>query len=201
MLGEFNNPNGASGGSQPFPPNPFGSAPNPFGGAQTSFPGPSAQNPFGPTPFSGQPSMFNSPAPGNDNFNVDELVKRIDAKIAELEEEERKEKEKLNNSQNIYDKPSTDATKEINKPVEKVVENLIVEDKIVENIPREPIIENIPQEKNEIEEKTTIKSVENKVDAVNPQPKIEKHVEKIEARDKNYVTDDQFFDDFFSDDE
>ena len=45
------------------------------------------------------PFMMNSPfatkpSAGDDNFNVDDLVKRIDAKIAELEEEERLEKEK-----------------------------------------------------------------------------------------------------------
>ena len=56
----------------------FGSNPlfgsNPMGGV----------NPFGMTP--------SAPSSGS-GFNVDDLVKRIDAKIAELEEEERKEKE------------------------------------------------------------------------------------------------------------
>ena len=61
-------------GNPMFGTNPlFGS--NPIGG----------MNPFGPSP-----SM---PSNGGAGFNVDDLVKRIDAKIAELEEEERKEKE------------------------------------------------------------------------------------------------------------
>ena len=34
------------------------------------------------------------------NFDVDELVKRIDAKIAEIEEEEKREQEKLNSQEN-----------------------------------------------------------------------------------------------------
>jgi len=206
MLGEFNNPNGNTGGNQLFPGAPFG--PNPFGVNSTPFPGT-------PSPFAGQPSTFNSPVPGNDNFNVDELVKRIDAKIAELEEEERKEKEKLNNSQVADIKPSIEEAKDIDSsvekmilepistsiPEEKTISTPIVETKTVENIPQEPIIESIPQEKIKNEEKITNISVENekKVDIL--QPKIEKHVEKIEQRDKNYITDDQFFDDFFSDDE
>ena len=59
-----------SGGSMP---------PNPFGGG-------SSFNPFMPS---------NDPKPSGGGFNVDDLVKRIDAKIAELEEEERQEKAKL----------------------------------------------------------------------------------------------------------
>ena len=58
---------------------PFG-----FGGGGT--------NPFNPfAPVSDEPSSGG----GSGGFNVDDLVKRIDAKIAELEEEERQEKAKL----------------------------------------------------------------------------------------------------------
>ena len=56
---------------------PFGGA-NPFGGA----------SPFGGSPMGGMPSSERKPA-----FNIDDMVKKIDAKIAELEEEERREKE------------------------------------------------------------------------------------------------------------
>ena len=56
-------------------------------------------NPFAMNnPFDMNNSALNSPSPSpspsDSSFNVDELVKRIDAKIAELEEEERQEKEK-----------------------------------------------------------------------------------------------------------
>jgi len=54
--------------------------PNPFGGGGAPF------NPF-------MPSGDSKPSGGG--FNVDDLVKRIDAKIAELEEEERQEQAKL----------------------------------------------------------------------------------------------------------
>ena len=51
---------------------------------------------FGANPFA-MANPFTNARPreeSDDGFNVDDLVKRIDAKIAELEEEERREKEK-----------------------------------------------------------------------------------------------------------
>ena len=87
---------GEGGMSSPFGGgNPFGGGRSPFGGANP-FGGPS--NPFGPSKDSmpSLNSLLGNDQPtigGNDTFNVDELVKKIDAKIAELEEEERKEQE------------------------------------------------------------------------------------------------------------
>ena len=57
-------------------------------GPNIPFPGMEPKNPFSSN-LSKKPSM-------PQNFDVDELVKRIDAKIAELEEEERKEQEEKN---------------------------------------------------------------------------------------------------------
>ena len=62
-------------------PGPFGMG-NPFGGM--------------PSPFGPKPDLDDKPSGG---FNVDDLVKRIDAKIAELEEEERKENEEKDNNE------------------------------------------------------------------------------------------------------
>ena len=57
--------------------------------------GPSMTNPFGGgAPFNPFMSSGDS-KPSGGGFNVDDLVKRIDAKIAELEEEERQEQAKL----------------------------------------------------------------------------------------------------------
>ena len=95
--------------------NPFGGMPgmggSPFGGMSGM-----GSSPFGGgmsgSPFGGMSGMGNSPLGGgldsllggnssdkkdNESFNVDDLVKKIDAKIAELEEEERKEQEALKN--------------------------------------------------------------------------------------------------------
>ena len=66
------------GGTSPFGGSPFGGA-NPFAGG----------NPFGDSNPLGSSSSGSKP----ETFNVDDLVKKIDAKIAELEEEERREKE------------------------------------------------------------------------------------------------------------
>ena len=73
MMGQNNGDNSGLGNSM-YGTNPlFGS--NPIGGI----------NPFG--------MSTSNPSNSGNGFNVDDLVKRIDAKIAELEEEERKEKE------------------------------------------------------------------------------------------------------------
>ena len=77
-------------------------------------------NPFGGNPFGGIPTngglnslLGNSPSSSVDNesFNVDDLVKKIDAKIAELEEEERREKE-AQESKDVIDVSSNEVTKE-----------------------------------------------------------------------------------------
>ena len=83
-------------------------------------PGPGVGNPlFSQTPF----NPFAGPMLGGDSdesddggFNVDDLVKRIDAKIAELEEEERLEKEKEEKNK-MMDISSTMVEKEEEPPV------------------------------------------------------------------------------------
>jgi len=113
-------------------------------------PGMSSQN----KPATSMPNPFmNMNGPKNNN-GLDDLVKRIDAKIAELEEEERKEKEasekKAESSSNIS--TTKDATSNENKEV-------------------------------------TDKKVETEIS------------ETKDKGSKNDVTDDQFFDDFFNDEE
>lgn len=100
--GANNNPFGGG-----MTPNPFGGgAPNPFGGNNpfgTPNPTPNS-NPlaaYGATPSSSpNSSPFNPLGNGsmpdsssNDDLNIDEMMKKIDARIAELEAEEKKEKE------------------------------------------------------------------------------------------------------------
>ena len=107
---------------------PSNVGPNPMGGGMPN-------SMFGANPFA-MPSPFendNKPGPSsNGGFNVDDLVKRIDAKIAELEEEERKEKE--NNP--------TD-----NKEEPKVVDAEVVEEKPMNEEPATPTpLETTPTE-------------------------------------------------------
>lgn len=81
---------GIGGGATPNNiPNPFAQPPTPYGAG-------TPDNPFSSKPLPTQGAMNNNAQnkPGG-GINVEDLVKRIDAKIAELEEEEKQEKEKL----------------------------------------------------------------------------------------------------------
>lgn len=77
--------------------NPFGggNTPNPFGGS-SPFAGPSpfgAASPFASSsssnPFESKPEIRQD----NKEINIDDMIKKIDARIAELEDEEKREKE------------------------------------------------------------------------------------------------------------
>ena len=81
---------------------------NPFGGVPMGSPFGGIGNPFGglepPSSSIGLNSLLGNDSSNDDNaggLNVDDLVKRIDAKIAELEEEERKEQEEQDKADNI----------------------------------------------------------------------------------------------------
>ena len=79
-------------------PNPFGGNANPFGpspfGVQTN---PNPLSAFGATSNSIPSNPLESSNNGNDNLDIDAMMKKIDARIAELEEEEKREKEAENN--------------------------------------------------------------------------------------------------------
>ena len=94
MMSNVGNPFG--GGNSPF--NPFGGASNPFGGSN---------------PFMAPPIMNNSNSTSDNGFNIDDLVKKIDAKIAELEEEEKKENEAnkiIDVKENVKEEPKLTTT-------------------------------------------------------------------------------------------
>ena len=124
------------------------------------------------------PMGMNEPFPkmNDDEFDVDELIKKIDAKIAELEKEEEENKAKLKSgSSNAFDFSNlslNDFTKEEEKPVVETKE-------AVNNDNLKKIVES------------------NGADVVKINEDIEDIIKKIEEED---VSDDQFFDDFFFDD-
>ena len=142
-----------------------GASMNPmFGGNPLFGNGPmGGMNPFGMTP-SNQSSSNN-----NGGFNVDDLVKRIDAKIAELEEEERREKE------------AQEKQKETITIENKTEQIRPLHQEIIQKNDSEQIINNTNEDKtqkinlNEISENKSTKLYEDDTD------------------------DDKFFDDFFSD--
>ena len=126
-------------------------------------PMPFMQNPKGNQPFI--PPMFNPKPTPNNSFNVDDLVKRIDAKIAELEAEEEREKEEQ-------------AKKEQKKHQEE----------------REK-----EQQKQAIEDFDIVEDIKDEFDLTKVNEQQSKNTEKTDSKHK--ITDDQFFDDFFNDEE
>ena len=122
-------------------------------------------------PFPNFPPTVNAPFPPisdskgvNKGFDVDALVKKIDAKIAELEEEERQEKEK-NAKNNKIKEENNISIKEQTNPTNK--QDILI----------------------------------SKPNNQSPKEKIVKEQSNNQPYDNDYVTDDQLFDDFFSDEE
>ena len=184
----------------------------------------------------GMPGMNSGMGPGmpprsnpGGGLNVDDLVKRIDAKIAELEEEERREKEKqeaLEKAKETDAKSNADAVK-LGNVFDLAKEDNVVEAKIEPSettIKHEFKLEEPKKEETKLSFedlfKTTTKvnkdvveaKVEDVKEEVKPNIDIKDFMEpkneiKIEPEvnnkgyDKDYISDDQFFDDFFSDDE
>ncbi len=154
---------------------------------------------FGNNPFAmNNPFANHQSEASQGGFNVDDLVKRIDAKIAELEEEERIEKEKQE--------------KEKNKTIPTTIENSTDDVEIVK--PREEII---PDKINNINILNDEEDKRKTIDMSNVQEVIPVNKEeKKEVADENKTIniselsntneakvedddDDNFFDDFFSD--
>ena len=141
---------------------PFGGA-SPFGGG----------SPFGGSPFGGANPFMGMPSPSlldkkedsaDGGFNIDDLVKKIDAKIAEIEKEEE-------NTKKLEEQKAT--------PFEELVENKVQDNNAVIDTKVEEIKEPINTE------------------VVKEAPKTEIPVSNMY---ENNTNDDDFFDDFFSDD-
>ena len=142
------NPNGEGGNTPPgfVPPNLFGIGAgannNPMGGAMPNPTGmPRPNNPINnnPMPPFMNPNMESNAGPKKPSFDVDELVKKIDAKIAELEKEEamnkQKQQQKLDAMKAVEPKPVKDVS-----PVKEVVNSPIPEVKpVVKEQPKKAV--------------------------------------------------------------
>lgn len=142
-------------------------------------------SPF-PLPSMASPMAGLEPFPKlkDDEFDVDELIKKIDAKIAELEKEEEENKAKLKGgSTNTFDFSNLSldnfAKKEEVKTIIEEKEKPIIKEEIIRNDNLEKIVH--PDNENVVKINEDIESI----------------IKKIEEED---VSDDQFFDDFFFDD-
>ena len=225
---------GPSAGKGPMPSRPMPSRPMPGG-----MPSRPMTPPMGPTPATG-------------DFNVDEIVKRIDAKIAELEEEERREKEEMERKRKQEEerriREAMDAKRKEKqeqqragmqqsaptpplppKPAPKVSPRPIVEEKkpTPTVVPTPPKVEpspapSRPEVRHDIKPQPNVAPPKGKEEAVFsapiygdtdfPKPSVptpeRKAVTEPTQKPKMEprvitpaVTDDQFFDDFFSDDD
>lgn len=202
-------------------------------------------------PFAGATGTEGGQSSGPGKFDVDEMVRRIDAKIAELEAEEKAEKENntkeannisINTNDNLTEKnnnnlvvekdiksvkeeekPKSDTffdfivpvEPEINKKekkedkptnmIRKVEEKIeIPSQKILDDKDESPVVstsslEDIePPTKDDIVMKATVKPLKEKKEI--KEEKTEP-INENKVINNNFITDDQFFDDFFSDDE
>lgn len=156
----------------------------PFGGGMGGFP--PGFNPFGPSPMAGNSkplgSVFpekNDKAMPNNNLNIDDLVKRLDEKIAELEAEEAAEKAKQE-SEKI-------------KVIDPVIEEKSVNDQELKAKNFKEQVEDDTSFKSKLEEQKEQEKEEIE------KPKINVDADSIIV-DEN-VKDDEFFDDFFGEDE
>lgn len=111
------------------------------------------------------PKPNNSPMPfpmpgmgGGSDLNVDDILKRIDAKIAELEEEERQEKEKLEAE---LKKPKKEEKKEEVQEVKEAVFEPKKEEKKKEELPKEEVEKEIESFIEPIQNKLPLDSIEN----------------------------------------
>ncbi len=160
--------------------------PGGFGGANPFGPPPGL---FGPKADRDDVNPFNKPKPnGGGDLNIDDLVKKIDAKIAALEAEE-KEQAKLEEQakkENAKPVPLKEPAKLDAKAMEDRINSIISNDINSRIMPKKP------EEK--IEEKQEIKQEEK---VVEEKREIKKDVPTISLDDE--VNEDRFFDDFFDD--
>ncbi len=156
-----------------------------------------------PGGFGGAPSMFpmedRSPFPkpkeGNGGINIDDLVKKIDAKIAALEEEEKNEKpqEKITKVDTFKadEQPKKEVSKSINNEPPKMDINKL-EERINEKLSKSQ----------EVKEPKVNKPLENTQNVIKENSKEEqpkKDVPTISLDEE--IREDRFFDDFFDDED
>ena len=122
-------------------------------------------------------------------FNVDELVKRIDKRLAEIEEEEKKEKSKLNiQSKVMMNNQPQEKIKPITKPNSFSTKNKSNKQSI--STKEQPKIKPAtPIHEHKINKKELVNNITNKVN------------QGTKPVNQGHISDDQFFDDFFADDE
>lgn len=227
---------GAAGGM----PNMMGNGMNPAGGMFGGMPNPMARNnngmmgnnPMNPNPFGNNTMPGQQPVPNTNNMignnaglNVDDIIKKIDAKIAEIEKEEKKQQE-TNAKPVVETKPIENAnvTSDL-KPIPNnpIIENSsssnvsslddtkpqpIIDDKLTEETKKNLTIDDLLRsnptkgDNNVTTSPVTESKIEEKKVEIPDLLEVEEkkpiiHEDKIPTTTN--ISDDQFFDDFFDD--
>ncbi len=143
--------------------------------------------PMGANPFMGfnpMMSMGDGPGPSANplaGIDIDQMMRDIDKKIAELDAEEARKKKELEDSKKT--------SKELFDDID-ILDNVQTTNNSVKDAKFElPSKDNIKPQKEEV--------IETMTDV--PKPKVNVDADSIVV-DENYISDDEFFDDFFSDD-
>lgn len=176
---------GPMGGGNPFGgPNPFAGG-NPFGGGGNPFAG---RNPMmdDDGPFGGMPKPGPNRGPAPD---FDQMMKDIEKRIKEIEEEEAKEEAaKASDNKQVIPEKQDNQIKNIDE-----LNNFID----LPNPPKRPPI-NVYNEEKEITKDDVVNNDLLEKNDVKPTVNVDSDSVVV---NENVITDDEFFDDFFGDDE
>ena len=154
-----------------------------------SMPGVMPNAPINPNPFNVMPNSNPLPKSEPTGLNVDDLVKKIDAKIAQLEREEEEERRKIEEQKkqeraSVSEHKEPDIKEQTEGVSEKVTSDVSSSSAEVANIAPTMF--------------TGFKDKENQSEGVNGIPPMMRGEPVIDSKVSNImVTDDQFFDDFF----
>ena len=180
-----------------------------FGSAGSGNPlmdSPMGTNLFNQTPTP-NPFISSEPIkPANKGIDLDELTRRIDAKLAALEEEEQKEQAKVQAENNISGMEAKEEVSNNDDIIsdENEADLQATNDNVNINIPTTTIIDDEPSLIN-AEKTEDKKDLHVAVATPTSSGTVVVSKEEIpvieEPYDENFITDDQFFDDFFSEDE
>lgn len=197
-----NMPGSSASGAGQLPNFPGMSQPAGMGGM---FP-PNMNMPISNNPMNRMPGFDNlgsrPQSPANSGFNVDDLVRKIDAKIAEIEAEEKRQKEleeKEKQEKPLVNEAKVEEKTELPKPsIDDYLKRM--NETTAKKQEEKPVVFEQPKIKEEqpMPPKTTITDTEPSKDkpVVNDNKFIRE--DKIQKREVD-ITDDQFFDDFFDD--
>ena len=159
-----------------------------------------------PMPIPDAMPMGGNPSGG---LNVDDLIKKIDAKIAEIEAEEKKEAEKARTMVDSKPEEKVEEAKTAVIPDVKPIE--MVSEKKEEVKETNEIIENVEPVREKVKPSPSVDKLLSTPNKVEEKPVVDAKVSsKHEAKDSiiihedkvpkdNEISDDQFFDDFFDD--